>query len=128
AERARRGDMGVINRVPVVASVPDSNGDPVPCPASYPDFLFFDVEEDQNIGGFAADVSCTAMLGITGCGFEMQLESVLLAVTPSDSEAVAIAEAPGGTGAADLPSPAGSAGCFRAGAIPAITWTTDADD
>lgn len=128
AERARRGDMGVINRVPVVASVPDSNGDPVPCPDSYPDFLFFDVEEDQNIGGFAADVSCTAMLGITGCGFEMQLESVLLAVTPSDSEAVAFAEVHGGRGVADLPYPEGNAGFFREDAILAIIMITDEDD
>lgn len=127
-DRTKWGDKGLINRTPAVTSVPDESGSPVACPESYPDFLFFDVEDDQSISDFAHSVSCTAMLGITGCGFEMQLESVLIAVTPSESEDVTIAEVHGGRGVADLPYPEGNGGFFRDEAILAIIMITDEDD
>src|SRR5690554_5494018 len=44
-DRTKWGDKGLINRTPAVASVPDESGSPVACPESYPDFLFFDVED-----------------------------------------------------------------------------------
>lgn len=53
----------------------------------YPTFLNF-----QNRGGavdetavtnFAAQVNCVAQLGVNGCGFEQQLESILKALSPT---------------------------------------------
>ena len=35
---------------------------------------------------FAGEASCIATLGLNGCGFEQQLDAVLKALTPSDSE------------------------------------------
>lgn len=119
-EQSRTGDRGVINLVPVSGTV---NG--ITCPASYPSFLTFDVDEGQDVDQFVDDVSCTAVLGLAGCGFEFQLDSVLAAVTPSDSEITGFAY---GTGVADLPYPDGNAGFFREEAVLAIVMITDEDD
>lgn len=122
--RANAGDRGVINLVPVSATIGDGE-DAIACPASFPSFLSFDVEGSQSVEDFADDVSCTTVLGTSGCGFEMQLESLLAAITPSTSTAV---EFKFGGGVADLPYPDGNAGFFRDEAILAIIMITDEDD
>jgi hypothetical protein len=119
-ERMRRGDRGVINLEPVFADL-----DGITCPASYPSFLAFDVEGTQSADDFADDVSCTTMLGTDGCGYESQLNSMLAAVTPSDSSTVSFLY---GTGVADLPYPEGNAGFLREEALLAIIMITDEDD
>jgi hypothetical protein len=50
-----------------------------------PDFLQYesDSESRENAG---SELACLAGLGTAGCGFEQQLDSVLKALTPSDSE------------------------------------------
>jgi hypothetical protein len=52
------------------------------CSASYPPFLAFNPATDD-IGAFANEVSCVAVTGTGGCGFEQPLEAILKAVTPS---------------------------------------------
>ncbi|MEM9194338.1 MAG: hypothetical protein AAGF12_34495 [Myxococcota bacterium] len=56
------------------------------CMPSYPRVLNF--QPALQPGGdaqFASDVSCVALPGLNGCGFEQQLEAMLKAVTRSDS-------------------------------------------
>ncbi len=55
------------------------------CDAMYPDFLEFSGDDETARDAFVADVACTAVLGTTGCGFEMQLESILVAITDSNA-------------------------------------------
>src|SRR5690606_33319716 len=123
AEETRTGDRGVINLEPVQTTI-----GAITCPTSFPSFLFFDVDaNNQTEVEFAEKVSCATVLGTSGCGFEMQLEAMLKAVTPSTSTAVEFA-AVHGTGVADLAYPEGNAGFFREEAILAIIMITDEDD
>jgi hypothetical protein len=53
-----------------------------------PPFLSYSKENNDDPVQFANDFSCIATLGIDGCGFEQQLESVLKAVWPGDDPSV----------------------------------------
>ena len=57
---------------------------PVCNPSTEP-FLHYDADA-ANRADAANEISCRALLGVTGCGFEQQLESVLKALTPSSSD------------------------------------------
>jgi hypothetical protein len=52
-----------------------------------PPFISYVLGEDDPFQA-ATDLTCIAMLGTSGCGFEMQLESVLKAVWPGDDSRV----------------------------------------
>jgi hypothetical protein len=52
------------------------------CNATYPPFLSFNPSTDEP-RAFANEVSCVAVTGTGGCGFEQPLEAILKAVTPS---------------------------------------------
>ena len=51
------------------------------CMASYPRFLEFWPGDD--VAAFTSQVTCAALMGVRGCGFEQPLEAVLKALTPS---------------------------------------------
>jgi hypothetical protein len=53
-----------------------------------PPFLAYNRENMDDAARLANDFSCIATLGITGCGFEQQLESTLKAVWPGADESV----------------------------------------
>jgi len=56
------------------------------CSADYPTFLRLGSEDgDAERETFVADAICMTSLGIDGCGYEQQLESMLKALTPSES-------------------------------------------
>jgi hypothetical protein len=91
------------------------------CSATYPSFLSF-----SPVGGdpdaFASDVSCLAVAGTGGCGFEQQLDAALKAVTPSTSS---ITFGGGdGMGHADR----SNAGFLRPDSVLAIVMVTDEED
>ncbi len=93
------------------------------CQASYPTRFFnFQPERDGDPEQFAQDVSCVAVLGTNGCGFEQQLEAVLKAVTPSSSS-IAF-----GTGSARGHADADNAGFIREDSLLAVLMVTDEDD
>ena len=54
------------------------------CSGSYPSFLEFRRGPDDP-AAFAADVTCVASLGTSGCGFQQPLDGILKALTPSTS-------------------------------------------
>ncbi len=72
--RAAFGDDGVLRT--------QGRTDIAGCSATYPGILNFRAGSGVTPTAFAQDVSCVANVGIGGCGFEQQLESVLKAVTP----------------------------------------------
>ena len=56
------------------------------CSDEYPSFLSLSSEDgDAEREAFVNDAICVSRLGTDGCGFEQQLESMLKALTPSDS-------------------------------------------
>jgi len=76
---------------------------------------------------FANDVSCVAVVGTSGCGFEQHLESMLKAVTPSTAESVGRFDGVFGMGTVghgDGPN----AGFTRPGADLAIVVLAEEDD
>lgn len=79
------GDDGVLRSAPNPGGVAG-----LVCAQGYPPFLSFvrsgDVVADEAAAAtVASDFSCMAALGTTGCGFEMQLESALRGLWPSDN-------------------------------------------
>lgn len=91
------------------------------CMASYPNVLHFDAESGADAADFAHDASCVALMGINGCGFEQQLESMLKALTPSASSTVFHRGTVGhGDGA--------NAGLVRDDAVLAVLQVTDEND
>jgi len=89
------------------------------CDATYPPFQSFADGSDPT--AFAAEVSCVAAMGISGCGFEQQLEAMLKALTPSTA---ATSFAMGTTGHGD----GANAGLVRDDAVLALVSLTDEDD
>jgi len=63
-----------------------------------PPFLSYRKDNNDDPTQFANDFSCIATLGITGCGFEQQLESVLKAVWPGGDPSVTFVTDPQGFG------------------------------
>ena len=91
------------------------------CMASYPTWLEFAADTDDP-AAFATDVQCVATaLGISGCGFEQQLDAILKALTPSTS---GITFAGGTVGHGD----GQNAGFLRERSLLAIIALTDEDD
>lgn len=77
--------------------------------------------EGTVVESFSAEVSCLALVGTAGCGFEQQLEASLKALTPMASSIRFMESSTGhGTGA--------NAGFVRDGAVLAIVNLTDEDD
>ena len=67
-----------------------STGNPAAgCEAVYPTrvFAFGRGGEPDDLAVLAADVSCVAALGTSGCGFEQQLEATLKALSPAGPQA-----------------------------------------
>ncbi|HEY8429936.1 MAG TPA: hypothetical protein VIL20_16250, partial [Sandaracinaceae bacterium] len=56
------------------------------CMATYPSILNFDAARGDSPTDFAEDVTCVAVLGTGGCGFEQQLEAILKALTPTTAQ------------------------------------------
>jgi hypothetical protein len=53
-----------------------------------PPFLWFNKQNDDDPARVANDIACISALGLDGCGFEQQLESVLKAVWPGANQDV----------------------------------------
>jgi len=84
-ESRPRGDDGVLRNLPNPGMAQG-----LACGGSYPPFLQFALTQDAAANDAAAtrisnDFSCIASLGTTGCGFEQQLESMLVALWPADN-------------------------------------------
>lgn len=84
-------------------------------------FLTFTGDEPDTATQFATDAQCMATLGLGGCGFEQQLESLLKALTPSTSP---IRFAGDSVGHGDR----ANAGFLREDSLLAIISLTDEDD
>ena len=92
------------------------------CMASYPSFAELRAGDPAGSeAAFIEQVSCTAVLGTGGCGFEQQLDAVLKAVTPSTSP---IRFHDGSVGQADR----GNAGFLRSDSVLATIVLTDEND
>lgn len=92
------------------------------CMATYPPFMTFEPTPDASAADvFAADLSCVAAPGHTGCGFEQPLESILKALTPSTS---ALRFAEGSVGHGD----GANAGFLRPNSLLTLVVLTDEDD
>ncbi len=92
------------------------------CMATYPSYAeLASPAGASEVDAFVDQVSCTAQLGIGGCGFEQQLESVVKAVTPSSA---AMSFFGGSLGQADR----ANAGFLRADSILAVVLLTDEND
>jgi len=92
------------------------------CVATYPKFLAYEpgvsIETPEQFGeGFR----CVAVAGISGCGFEQQLEAALKALTPSTS---AIRFFMGMSGHGDTEN----AGFLRPNSLVAVVLVTDEED
>jgi hypothetical protein len=70
------GDDGVLRTV-------ETNTDT--CERSTESFLHYDADAASRADA-ANEISCRALLGVNGCGFEQQLEAMLKALTPSSSD------------------------------------------
>jgi hypothetical protein len=96
------------------------------CSATYPSFLRFDPSTDD-AGSFASELTCVAVAGTGGCGFEQPLEAVLKALTPSTTGPTGRFDGSfsmGTTGHAD----GRNAGFLRPDADLAIVILTDEED
>jgi hypothetical protein len=96
------------------------------CNATYPPFLSFNPMSDDP-DAFATEVSCVAVVGTGGCGFEQQLEATLKAVTPSTQGATGRFDGTfnmGTTGHAD----GANSGFLRPDSLLAIIEVTDEED
>ncbi|MCA9605065.1 MAG: hypothetical protein KC619_05700 [Myxococcales bacterium] len=92
------------------------------CLASYPSYAELAPSAGlTDIDAFVDQVSCTAQLGIGGCGFEQQLESVAKAVTPSTAPMTFQDGTPGQADRAN-------AGFLRTDSILAVVLLTDEND
>ncbi len=106
---------------------------PAGCEAEYPPFLEFHNGLGGDAAAFATDIACTAMLGTGGCGFEMQLESVLTAVTDGASHPEILFAPTTADGAprdrVGQSGPGGAnQGFFRPDSVIAIVVVTDEED
>lgn len=115
------------------AMVLSTSASPLPngCLARYPSYLQYDAGDD--VASFATAVRCTALLGTSGCGFEMQLEAMLAAVTDgSRAGAPAFAPTTGDGAPRDRAPQAGpggrNEGFFRDDSVIAIVVVTDEED
>ncbi len=99
------------------------------CMATYPTaFLGYDPSAPgADPTTFARDVSCIAVLGTGGCGFEQPLEAILKALTPSTQPATGAFD---GSFAMGTPGHGDgvNAGFARVGSVLAIVALTDEDD
>jgi hypothetical protein len=117
------GDDGVLQHAPS----PEVRG----CSASYPPFLTYRSATDD-VAQVARDLSCIAVLGTDGCGFEQPLEAALKALWPSSDDSITfLGDAQGGgrTGHGD----AANAGFLRPShradtSLLAVVVVTDEDD
>jgi len=91
------------------------------CRATYPSFLAYEAGVTPSAETFAADFGCVAFAGITGCGFEQQLEASLKALTPSTSTTAFVGST---SGHGDVEN----AGFMRANAALAVLVITDEED
>jgi hypothetical protein len=109
------------------------------CDAQYPPFLAYDAGSDPQT--FADDVSCIAVLGTGGCGFEQSLEAPLKALWPSiyiDQSGQPVRPNPiqflsttpaGRLGRGDVPAAdGGNLGFLRSDSLLVIALLTDEDD
>ncbi len=120
------GDEGLLRDTPGPAA------DTLLCmtPTYAPPYASFSAADPAGTSGFVAQITCETALGTTGCGFEQQLESALLALSPNAPTSYT---APGWTvptfpegrvGQGDM----GNAGFLRDGSILAVLYVTDEDD
>ena len=92
------------------------------CMASYPQYAELGAgASSSELDAFVQQVACTATIGIGGCGFEQQLESVIKAITPSTAPMTFFR---GTSGHAD----GVNAGFLRSSSILATIVMTDEND
>ncbi|MBC7171512.1 MAG: hypothetical protein H5U40_03750, partial [Polyangiaceae bacterium] len=124
------GDDGRIQLVSTATAQATLEG----CQAEYPNFLQFNQEQGETARDvFVNSVSCTAVLGTDGCGFEMQLESILTAVTDSSrANAPTFAPTTAMGASRNRQGQAGPGGAnegfFRDDSVIAIVAVTDEED
>ncbi|MDQ3032682.1 MAG: hypothetical protein M3Y87_09715 [Myxococcota bacterium] len=99
------------------------------CAVAYPPIFEF-LAGASDVASFVRDVSCVAQLGVSGCGFEQQLEAVLKAIAPSAPQPWT---APGYVpieffGGTDGHGDGAHLGFVRAGSILAMLLVTDEED
>lgn len=96
---------------------------PEACGPTAQGFLEYGSDSDQTPEDFGNAFGCLASVGAEGCGFEMQLEATLKALTPSNSGLTFYGDTPGH----GAPSGANT-GFLREGSLLAIVLVTDEDD
>ncbi|MGD8863639.1 MAG: hypothetical protein PVI30_26730 [Myxococcales bacterium] len=133
-------DMGLVG----IAGIPGCEGlgddgalqsqssDNTQCTDNQPPFVSFDPGRDTPEDA-AEQVACLTSLGTQGCGFEQQLESVLKAVTPSDSQEITFLGDVNGFGRVGQGAPNGvNAGFLRNDpedpSLLAVVLVTDEED
>lgn len=93
------------------------------CRAGSTTYLEFTSDGNESPEEFGRDFGCLASLGTSGCGFEMQLEAMLKALTPSDADVTFYGDTRGHGGPNGL-----HAGFVRDDSLLAIVLVTDEDD
>lgn len=95
-----------------------------------PDRRFVELSEGGDVAAASLSFSCIAKRGRNGCGLEQQLEAVLKALTPPDSNIKFTAQSPNGHGDAEKPAnPSGfNQNFLREDAILAVVVVTDEED
>lgn len=86
-------DLGAVPGVPTCAEglgddgiLRTAGGGDPSCDATYPSYAELSADDPSaDVDAFVQQVSCVAVLGTGGCGFEEQLEAALKALTPSTS-------------------------------------------
>jgi len=119
------GDDGVL------LSAPGSGG-PAACPSEgyRSPIAVYDGSNPEGLDGFVQQIACTSAAGVGGCGFERQLESALLALSPNEPQSYT---APGYAPPlfSEMRRPQGdrmNAGFLRDGSVLAVLFVTDEDD
>ena len=92
------------------------------CEATYPSYAELSADDPSaDVDAFVQQVSCVAVLGTGGCGFEQPLEAALKALTPSTSS-LRFANGTTGHGNAE------NAGFLRDGSVLATLVVSDEND
>jgi len=92
------------------------------CMATYPSFLeYLPGVTPQTPDDFGNEFRCVAMAGVSGCGFEQQLEAMLKAVTPATSSTSFFARTRGH-------GDAENAGFLRDDSVLALVLVSDEED
>ena len=115
------GDDGVL--------LTEHGGDDPTCLVAYPPFLEF-LSDSDDPATLAQHAACLPTTGPNGCAFEQQLEAVLKALTPADSDVVfeqtrggEVVRSTRGHGGAGV-----NGGFLREDSLLAIVMVTDEDD